>query len=158
MLKVKRSIVVSTLLLVTIVFSCDGVNMFSSNRKKAEKILGIELPKTCTDVKYSINRPNPDLAMYFIYIAMKAPKNDFYKIVKETQMKQYDKSIAVYFEDGWKMSGEKVSWWNPTKATPLESFAKNFGKNGWIIAKYEDGKIFVIATDSGEKEGTPGPW
>ncbi|MBN1984441.1 MAG: hypothetical protein JW795_23145 [Chitinivibrionales bacterium] len=132
-----------------------------SEYKKAEKFLNIKLPKTCSEVKYFKQQPNPNLDLYHLFISMNAYEEDFRAIVGDMQLKLYgkDASIAGFLPSAWNgPSNESLPWWTPTGETPPGAAAKPFGINGWIIAKYENSHIYIYATDSGNKEGTPGPW
>ena len=48
----------------------------------------------------------------------------------------------------WQPSpGVQLPWWDASPETPETSAARRHGNQGWIVAKYEDGRIFLIATD-----------
>jgi hypothetical protein len=79
---------------------------------------------------------------------MQQMKMDFYKS---------GKNEMGYFQTRWPAKPQvKLDWWNPKMGKPLDAAARSFGVNGWIVAKYEEGNVYIYLIDTGN--ATPGPF
>ena len=124
-----------------------------------EKLLGTALPSQVTNLHYFKWQLSPDLYFYEAYIKFSVSRSEFIKLMKRMKMDFYQggKNEMGYLPTGWQSKPEvKLDWWNPKTNTPLDAASRYFGVNGWIVAKYEEGNVYIYITDTGN--ATPGPF
>ena len=138
-------------------------NIFVSNKKSLaiEKLLGTALPAQVNDLHYFKSQPSNDLQYYTAYIKYSTPKEAYITLIQQMHMNFHNTGgdANLYLPTAWVSEPNvEIDWWNPSSDTPVDAAAKAFGTNGWILAKYERGYVYLIVTDSGYLEGTPGPF
>jgi hypothetical protein len=133
-----------------------------AQRDQAERLLGMALPTGVTDAYAYAWRPNEDLPYVSAYVKLRATHAAFDELVGRLGMYVRESGALetlLYLPATWQApTGVHLTWWDPSGDTPADSAAGQFGVNGHVVAKYEDGCVYAIATDIGHEQGTPGPW
>jgi hypothetical protein len=126
-----------------------------------QTLLGTTLPKQANDLHYFRWQPSRDLTYYTTFIKFSTSRAEFIDLMEQMSMNFHNmgRDASLHLPTAWETpSGLELDWWDPGSDTPADSAAKSFGTNGWIVAKYERGNVYLIATDTGHTEGAPGPW
>ena len=140
--------------------TAENGEMKTGDRRQAETLLEIELPEAIGEVHAFRWQPSGDLHYFHAYVKLIASRQDFLDLVERLRLAHRRAAeSAGYLPAAWEAPrGVDLPWWDPGADTPPDSAARAYGTNGWVVAKYEDGQIFLILTDSGAETGTPGPW
>jgi hypothetical protein len=134
--------------------------MFNKIQRQIEKLLDIKLPFKPGRLHFAKWQPNPDLVYFQAYIKIEATEDQYLNLidVMSLHFRGQTPEADIYLPASWACESEDtVSWWDPTFETPADAAARAYGVNGWIIAKYENGAVFIIVTDTGNEQGSPGP-
>ncbi len=125
---------------------------------QVERLLGAPLPPG-RKVSYFRWQPSRALAYFTAYVKFGASREEFTDLVRRARMSRRGEGDALrYLPAAWAAEPElRLGWWDPGPGTPPDSAARGFGVNGWIVAKHERGTAYLIVTDTGHAEGTPGP-
>lgn len=121
------------------------------DKRAVEALIGTPLPEGIADFHYYRWEPGEELAIYTVYIKFSASEQAFRDLVGRLDMDLRNSGGAdlMFLPAAWEAEPDIVlSWWDPSEDTPTESAATNFGEHGWIVAKFEDGQVYMIVTDS----------
>ena len=135
--------------------------MFRSIRNQVETLLKVKIPFEPEEIRLAKYQPSPDLMHFQAYIKIGAAKDEYIQLAKELHLHQRGETpdAGMYLPASWDCEAEAAaSWWNPTAETPDNAAARQYGVNGWVVAKYENGAIYINLTDTGSEGGEPGPW
>lgn len=135
--------------------------MFRSMQRQVEDLLEVQLSFEAEEIRLVKYQPNPDLMYFQIYIKIVAEKDQYVKLAHDMHLHQRGETpdAEMHLPYSWDCEAEEaVTWWNPTSETPDDAMARQYGVNGWIVAKYENGAIYINLTDTGNEQGEPGPW
>ena len=132
-------------------------NMSNTNKvPKVEDLIGASLPSDATDLHFHHWEPGQNLAFFAAYIKFVSSETDFNDLMERMNMDFHNTEGAalMFLPAAWDTEQEvQLDWWEPGKETPAESAAAAYGKNGWIVAKFENGVVYMIVTDSDFFEG-----
>lgn len=126
-----------------------------------QKLLGTTLPERVANLHYFKWQPSSDLSYYTAYIKFSTSRKEFVDLMTRMQMSFHNTGgdANLYLPAAWGTVPElKLDWWDPSPDMPVSSAARDFGINGWIVAKYERDCVYLIVSDTGHVDGTPGPW
>lgn len=133
----------------------------NQSRKQFEELYGKALPTSAKNIQFIKWKPSADLYYFVAYLKFTVSKNEFVTWIKNTGMDLAGsgKAGSVYLPGVWKLEPElKLPWWDAGPDTPDNAAAQSFGENGWAVAKYERGHVYVLITDTGHAQGSPGPY
>ncbi|MEK6288294.1 MAG: hypothetical protein AABO57_21460 [Acidobacteriota bacterium] len=128
-----------------------------NTRCSIETSLGVDLPEGAANLHYYKLEPGSEIAYYTKYLKFSTSLSEFLELMGRMQMTLFGRGGAayMYLPGAWEAEpGVQLGWWDPTPETPDNSAARGLGANGWIIAKYERGCAYIIATDTGRYDGT----
>lgn len=116
-------------------------------RRYVQNLLGVTLPESVDDVRYYKDQPNWEYNYYTVYIRFRIPEDEYMNLIRQMNMTFYMGATTPYsylFPGQWKASSRvTVDWWDPTLETPKNNTAtRQYGSNGWIIAKHENGYAY----------------
>jgi hypothetical protein len=115
-----------------------------------EQLLGVPFPVNMVkNVHYQKVQPEDYLHYHYVFAALEIPEADYLQLIDRDSFWRYkeDDEAFKYLPAAWSPEeASDLAWWNPTAETPLNSAAQKYGK-GWLILKYENGRMFVLATD-----------
>ena len=136
------------LLWVLSVFGNRIVLELNPTRRRVQELLGMTLPESVDDVRYYKYQPNSEITYYTVYIRFRIPKDEYMDLMRQMNMTFYtgvDTPYWYLFPGKWKTSRSAVSdWWNPTLETLRNNTAtRQYGSDGWIIAKHENGYAYI---------------
>jgi hypothetical protein len=128
-------------------------------RRAVQKLLGTALPDVTDDLHYFRWQPSEDLSYYVAYVKFGTSREQFIDLMQRMNMDFHNTGgdANLYLPAAWDVLVE-LEWWDPDPDTPVDAAARAYGTNGWIVAKYEHGDVYLTITDTGHSEGTPGPW
>lgn len=130
-----------------------------SDRKQAEKLLQTQLPSGISNLSFFRWQPSSDLNYFHAYLKFDSTEQEFVALTDQLGMQTGDAENSGHLPACWDgPTDRELPWWDPAPQTPSDAAARFYGVNGWIVAKYERGSTYLILTDSGHAEGTPGPW
>jgi len=135
--------------------------MFNTTQRQIEKLIGVRLPFKPGRLRLAKWQPNSDLVYFHAYIKIEATEDQYLDLidVMNLHFRGQTPEADIYLPASWACDiDDAPSWWHPTAETPADAVAKQYGVNGWVVAKYENGAVFIIVTDTGSESGTPGPW
>ena len=135
--------------------------MFKTTQRQIEKLLDIKLPFKPGRLHFAKWQPNPDLVYFNAYIKIEATKDQYLNLIDmmDLHFRGQTPEADIFLPASWTCESEEpVSWWDPISESPADAGARSYGVNGWIIAKYENGAVFIIVTDTGREQGSPGPF
>lgn len=124
-----------------------------------EKLLGTALPSQATNLYYFKWQASPGFDFDEAYIKFRVSRSEFIKLMQRMKMDFYKSGTSEtgYLPTGWEAKPQlKLHWWNPRINTPLDAAARSFAVNGRILAKYEEGNVYIKIINGGN--GTPGPY
>jgi hypothetical protein len=126
--------------------------IFALKRYQVQQILGVALPETIDDLKYYKHQPDIAFRWYTAYIRFKASEEVYLQLMEQMEMtfiaKDTETIYRYYWPGQWKADPKlDLEWWNPKLETPKNAAAKDFGTEGWILATYEQGYVFITAFD-----------
>ncbi len=128
-------------------------------RRAVQKLLDTALPDVTDDLHYFRWQPSEDLSYYTAYMKFGTSREEFVDLMERMNMdfRGAGGDANLYLPAAWDAMIE-LDWWDPDADTPEYSAARSFGANGWIVAKYESGHVYMTVSDTGHSGGTPGPW
>jgi hypothetical protein len=122
-------------------------------RKRAvQKLLGVPLPSDAEDLRYVQFRVSSDLAGYDAHIRFRASRQSFLDLVRRRGLALFPESGPnAYLPRSWRLPPEwkSVDWWDAGPETPRDSASGSAGAYGWIAAKYENGHVYMMISDTG---------
>lgn len=124
----------------------------SRNIQTVEELIGTTLPADASELKIHRWEPGDNLAIYTVYIKLSTSPEGFRDLMERMNMDFHNTSGAalMFLPAAWGTEPEvRLEWWDAKADTPEQSAAAAYGENGWIVAKYEAGAIYMIVTDSG---------
>lgn len=133
----------------------------NQSREQFEELYGKELPTSAKNIQFLKWKPSADLYYFVAYLKFMVSENEYMAWVKNTGMDLAGsgKAGTVYLPGVWELeSGLKLPWWDASPDTPDNAAAQSFGEYGWALAKHERGHVYVLITDAGHPQGTPGPY
>jgi hypothetical protein len=124
----------------------------SNHRDRVQKLLQVDLPTEAADLHVYDFQPDSDLSYHTTYVKFRIEKAGFGELMSRLQAKTGDDDVGRrYLPAAWHTPQNlELDWWNPSADTPPDAAAKAFGFNGWLVAKYEQGWAYLIATDTGQ--------
>jgi hypothetical protein len=128
----------------------------SDKRRALEQLLGVALPAEAGGLRFVHARPNPDLAAYVAFAGVELPRERALAFMRELGLGDSPEA-GFHLVSGWNVHPEYRPAWFPA-VRGGEAGARDWGVNGWLIGAYEDGTLWLLATDTGAAGGTPGPW
>lgn len=127
--------------------------LLALERRQAQQILGVPLPDSNDDFRYFKYRPNLAYRRYEAYIRFKAPEEAYLQLMEQMEMnfiEDGDNAYRYFWPGLWKGNPRvNLEWWNPKLETSKNAAAKDFGSDGWMLATYEQGYVFITAFDPG---------
>jgi hypothetical protein len=127
-----------------------------NGRGKLERLLGTRLPDGLGAISFERVQPSTDLAFFTAYARFAASPEQFEAVVDALGLRR-GADAAPYLPAAWRGDREP-QWWDPSAETPADAAARGFGANGWLVAKREGDDVYLVVTDTGASEATPGPW
>lgn len=124
----------------------------SGNIEKVQELIGATLPAGTADLKIHRWEPSADLAIFAVYIKFASSEAEFTNLMGRMNMAFHNSGGAalMFLPAAWGTEADvQLDWWDAREETPVEAAAAAFGVNGWIVAKYEEGAVYIIVTDSG---------
>jgi hypothetical protein len=122
-------------------------------RRLAERLLGVSLPDSAGDIHADRLRVSSDLAGYDAWIRFRAPREDHDHLIQSLGLSPLSTSGPnAYLPSSWKLPPEagEVSWWDVSSNTPPDAASATLHRDGWIIAKHENGYTWIILSDTGQ--------
>lgn len=115
----------------------------------------MSLPASASDVRMARWRPSRDLSLSASYARISMPPDDAVDLVGRLGMsgKGEDGALGLLPAAWGTMPGMDADWWDAGPDTPPESFGRPFGVSGWMVAKIERGRLYLIVHDTGKREG-----
>ncbi len=129
----------------------------SRSIETVEELIDATLPADAADLKIHRWEPGADLAIFAVYIKFASSEADFTDLMERMNMDFHDTEGAalMFLPAAWGTEADvRLDWWEAREETPAEAAAAAYGVNGWIVAKYEEGAVYIIVTDSGYFEGS----
>jgi hypothetical protein len=119
-------------------------------RAQVERLIGTTLPQEADDLHHAIVRPSSQLAFYTAYVRFGASHDDYVALMRRMAMDFVSDGGAAnrHLPTAWR-SPSDPSWWDPGDETPPDAAAKTLAYNGWAVAKYERGRVYLILTETG---------
>lgn len=116
-----------------------------------DELLGARVLAGQPGVQAHIHRPSPQLPLYEAYARFDGDDAAFRALASALGLGAAGTPTAGgHLPAAWRaMSGAALPWWDATADTPASAGARQFGKAGWIVAKLERGRVYLIVTDTG---------
>lgn len=121
-----------------------------SEAKRLDDLLGVRVVQGKPDLHVYIHQPNPQLGLYEAYVRFDGDEQALGALSTELSLGAAgSKTAGGHLPASWHPpSGVSLPWWDATLETPPTAAARPYGNNGWIVAKLEQGHIYLIATDT----------
>jgi hypothetical protein len=116
--------------------------------KEATELLGSDVLVGKPGLRVHIHRPAPHLAMYTVYARYHGDLDEFARLASTLRLARKGAVEAGGHLPAVWTSDAQISWWDATPDTPDASAARPHGTSGWIVAKHEQGRIYVIVSDA----------
>lgn len=136
--------------------SCLGLYFhLSSPRRMLESELGRDLPSTARDVRFHRSRDLVTSESYWVLGSFACDKPAFEDLVARLAMQRAPESD--HLPTSWSPSEGAPSWWNATEDNPPSSAAKALPGGGWMVCKFELGRVYLKIRVSRPQQ-TEGPF
>lgn len=117
-----------------------------------EKLLGISLPtESIGPVFFEKISPSDQLTYHYVFGRVDGVDQAGYEALVQDAPAFGERAAgqaAGFLPAAWlPAEGMAIPWWTPSPATPSNAVAAAYGQQGWIVAKWEAGSLFVLATD-----------
>jgi hypothetical protein len=117
--------------------------------KKIQQLLGAALPAGAASPRFARVQPSPDLAFYTAFVTFESSEDVFTDFVTQMQMDPPGTGDGLAFlPAAWRPAGAPA-WWTAGPATPPQSAARQSPLGGWTVAKYENGTVYILKTETG---------
>jgi hypothetical protein len=131
-----------------------GGRLRTLSQRAAEKLAGAAFPAGASDLRAVIWKPSTDLAVHDAYIRFKASHAEYLDFARRRKLEFFsDTGPSGLLPSSWKQTDEfgRLDWWTPSTATPPDAAAAPLGPYGWILAKHEDGFVYILISDTGQR-------
>jgi hypothetical protein len=147
----KRTMGAIVLVLVIAFVACtQRRNKHMNEAREMIDLLGSDVLIGKPGLRVHIYRPAPHLAMYTAYARYHGGVDELARLASALRLAPKGTLEAGgHLPASWTLpSGASLSWWDATSETPEASAARPHGTSGWIVAKHEQGRIYVIVSDA----------
>jgi hypothetical protein len=115
--------------------------------REMTELLGSDVLVGKPGLRVHVHRPAPHLAMYTAYARYQGGVDELARLAAALRLAPKGTPEAGgHLPASW--AGVSVPWWDATSDTPETSAARPHGTSGWIVAKHEQGRIYVIVSDA----------
>lgn len=134
------------------------------DRRTVRRLLGMAPPARARRLRYLVWRPNGELAYHEALVRFDCARADYLQWRDDRGLARFaDTGFDRHLPIDWAPAPEidRPDWWHPSATTPPEAGAATVGVYGSIVAKWEDGHVYVLVEDTGHRnapdrgEGTP---
>lgn len=121
-----------------------------SEARTLDSMLGARVIEGKPGLHVYIHRPSPALDLYSAYARFDGDEQAFQALAAALRLAgPRTPGAGGHLPASWHgPEGVSLPWWDPTLETPPTSAARSHGSGGWIVAKLERGRIYLIATDT----------
>lgn len=116
-------------------------------------MIGAPLPPSAARIQWFLGRPSTDLAAYDGYLRFEADHAAYLDWVRRRGLALLSESGPnAFLPSRWQMNDEfpALSWWDATAETPSDAASGLVDRHGFLLAKHENGKVYLIISSSGE--------
>lgn len=135
--------------------ACTGHRKNQMNEvKEVTKLLGSDALVGRPGLRVYIHRPAPHLAMYTAYARYHGDEAELARLASALRLARKGTIEAGgHLPAVWTAPPDaSLPWWDATAETPEASAARSHGTSGWIVAKLEQGRIYVIVSDASDAQ------
>lgn len=129
------------------------------DRRAVQQLLGASLPPSADDVRYLRWQPSGDLAYQEALVRFDASAVDYQSFVARRGLTPFSESGPnVHLPIDWTPPVEidRPDWWFPRPDTPADAASGKVGSHGSIAVKWEDGRVYAVIVDTGERPSASG--
>ena len=129
------------------------------DRRRVQQLLGALLLPSSTDVRYLRWQPSGDLAYHEALVRFDASAEDYQSFVARRGLTPFSESGPnVHLPIDWTppVAIDRPDWWVPSSNTPADAASGKVGSHGSIAVKWEDGRVYAVIVDTGERQPASG--
>ena len=129
------------------------------DRRTVQQLLGAPLLPSAADVRYLRWQPSGDLAYHEALVRFDASAEEYQSFVARRGLTPFSVSGPnVHLPIDWTppVKIDRPDWWFPSSNTPADAASGKVGSHGSIAVKWEDGRVYAVIVDTGERQSASG--